>query len=155
MTAKTFPEIMVFFDKQPLSYPMRLIHSDPVKDVAILKCQDSAWDKVLAVRECRLSFAEPVVGDAVNVVGYPNYTDGATCLVYPGNITGYRIVGGQRFFSVSQHIVKGNSGGPVVDELGQVIGIATLGVDADDVANLAYNGCIPLHSIDRIIALVA
>jgi len=37
---------------------------------------------------------------------YPNHTEGASCLVYPGSVTGNRVLEGQRYFSVSQPIVR-------------------------------------------------
>jgi len=45
----------------------------------------------------------------------------------------------------------GNSGGPVFDEFGQVVGIATKGITADNLVNILFNGCIPMHTIDRVI----
>lgn len=149
--AQTFPNIMLRFENHSISYPMKLVHSDEEKDVAILRCDNPDWNPFFAARSCRLNFKDSSVGASVQVVGYPNHTEGASCQVYPGHVTGHRILDGQRYFSVSQPIVKGNSGGPVIDEFGQVVGIATRGVDAADVANLAFNGCIPLHSVDRIL----
>ena len=100
---------------------------------------------------CSLNLKELSLGTKVSHEGYPNYQSGDTCRVFPGNVTGTGSDNGQKFFNVSQPVVKGNSGGPVFDEFGQVVGIATKGITADDVVNILFNGCIPMHTIDRVI----
>jgi S1-C subfamily serine protease len=129
---------------------MKVVYSDPARDIAILNPIDSDWMAMFDTLSCTLSFAEPEVGAQVFLGGFPSYQVGDSCIVYPGGIVGTSVDDGQRFFRVSQTIVKGNSGGPVFDNLGQVIGIATRGVDTQEVMNVAFNGCIPLHTIDRL-----
>lgn len=146
-----FPEINVQPEGAPISYRMKVVWNDPAKDLAILRCEDPVWECVFLPRDCSLSFKELKTGEAISLAGYPSHEDGASCKVFRGYVTGTMNSEGQKYFSISEPIVKGNSGGPVFDEFGQVVGIATKGVDATDIANLMSNGCIPLHTLDRII----
>lgn len=148
---RNFDEITIVFEGEALEHSMVITHFDASKDIAILGPADPDWRKVFAKRACQLNFQEPAAGSEVSLIGYPSHTPGGSCKFVPGHITGTSMFDGHRFFNVSQPIVKGNSGGPVIDAFGQVVGIATRGVDSEDVANIASNGCIPIHSIDRII----
>ncbi len=148
---KIFPKIEAIFpSKNDFRYEMQIVYSDRDKDVVVLRTLDEAWRPFLETLAVPLSFAEPEVGSIIYVGGFPSYTVGDSYTVLSGEVVGTSVANGQRYFRVSQVIVKGNSGGPAFDTLGQVVGIATRGVDTEDVMNVAFNGCIPVHTIDRI-----
>lgn len=149
-----FPKISIIFpgDRQ-IEYEMTVISIDLQRDVAVLGMLHKEWNFKLEKLACALSFKEVSNGQIIYVGGFPNYMIGDDCVVLPGQVIGSSSYDGQKYFRVSQIIVKGNSGGPVFDDLGQVIGIATKGVDTHDVTNVGFNGCIPLHSIDRLIPM--
>lgn len=151
MIRKNFDEISIIFEGEFVEHRMIVIDFDASKDLAILGPDDPNWRKVFARRACQLNFQEPAAGSEISLIGYPSHTDGGSCKFVRGHITGTSMFDGHRFFNISQPIVKGNSGGPVIDSFGQVIGIATKGVDSEDIADIMSNGCIPIHSIDRII----
>lgn len=78
-------------------------------------------------------------GDKITVLGYPDYKWLDGCSLIPGSVTSTRVipsngVGTDRndYLVVNASIVSGNSGGPVVDEKGQVIGVATWGVEPNE-----------------------
>ncbi len=146
-----FPKIEAIFPSRgDLRYEMEVVYSDHDRDVAVLRPKDAGWRPVFETLASPLSFSEPEIGMPVFVGGFPHYNVGDSCTIYSGEIVATTVEFGQRFFRVSQTIVKGNSGGPAFDSMGQVIGIATRGVDTHDVANVGYNGCIPLYTIDRL-----
>lgn len=148
---KLFPVIRLQFEGQEIEYDMCVVYSDEKKDIAVLRPVESFFNSLFAARACKLSFSDTVAGQAVSIVGYPNHTTGGSCKIAPTHVSGFTPFEGQTYFTVSQIIVQGNSGGPVVDEYGQVVGIATKGVSPTEALNLTFNGCIPINSIDKTI----
>lgn len=68
-------------------------------------------------------------GDPVRVLGFPLYRDGNTVNFQEGKITSFAPWHGVPHYVVDCPIVKGNSGGPVLNSLNEVIGIAIKGQD--------------------------
>lgn len=141
----------IFPEVGNIKYRMKASYSDPDRDIAILVLEDSSWKDYFKRISCKISFAEPEVGSVVYAGGFPSYNNGDSCTISAGEVIGTSAAYGQRFFRISQLIVKGNSGGPIFDGFGYVVGIATRGVDTHDVTNIAFNGCIPMHTLDRLI----
>lgn len=71
----------------------------------------------------------PRVGVAVMAVGSPLGLDGTVSI---GIVSGYRSLEGSNYLQFTAPISPGNSGGPVIDSRGRVVGIAT--------AKLVYPG---------------
>ena len=101
-------------------YKARVVYSDQAHDLAFLQlCDDSAFRTLPAVP---YSFdAQPSdLGERVFTLGYPReeivYGEG-----YLSSGTGYR--GDSTAYQVAIGVNPGNSGGPLLDEKGNVIGI--------------------------------
>lgn len=119
----------------------RLLASDPINDLALVKL-DLASPNALAFH------AAPAyrLGDTVVSYGFPlpgmlpdsgNLTSGSiTALSGIGNDS--------RYIQVSAPLQKGNSGGPLVDETGVVVGVVTLKLDA--LATVARTGDLPQNA---------
>ena len=82
-------------------------------------------------------------GQKVFTIGFPNigiqgfepkYTEGVI-----SSLTGMQ--NNPRFFQISVSVQPGNSGGPLVDDKGRVVGIVT--AKLDDIASLVATGSIP------------
>src|SRR5436189_2024401 len=129
--------------------------SMPGKDIAILKIEPGSFFPTLRLANITL----PRVGDRIYVYGYP---DPVTRNAYlssestqePSLTTG--IVGGIRKTTTGWNVVQmdaeinhGNSGGPVCNENGEVIGIATFGSKEYGSASLAagMNFSIPVSIV--------
>jgi len=88
----------------------------------------------------------PQIGSTVMAVGSPLGLGGSVSV---GIVSGFRSLGGSDFVQFSAPISPGNSGGPVVDAKGQVVGIATAklvgdGVEALGLAIPGQTACLRL-----------
>ncbi len=99
-----------------------ILHSDPVNDLAVLKIED-ATPSFLTVAPMR----SVKTGDRVFTMGFPvssvlgqeaKYTEGVV-----SSLSG--IQGSSSFLQITVPIQPGNSGSPLVNEKGEVVGIVT------------------------------
>jgi S1-C subfamily serine protease len=89
-----------------------------------------------------------VAGEKVYLAGFPNYRMGDTGIITEGSITGFRIISTIKRLLVSAHIVRGNSGGPVLNSLGQVIGVALTGADRmEDIDETEHHSVVPIDAL--------
>lgn len=77
----------------------------------------------------------PRLGSTVMAVGAPLGLGGSVSI---GIVSGFRSLGGSDYVQFSAPISPGNSGGPVVDAKGQVVGIATAKLVGDGVEALGF-----------------
>jgi RNA-directed DNA polymerase len=129
-------------------YPVNIIYRDEDIDLAILQSEIPVHKRF--VRGAPRSLK---AGDPVCVLGFPNYTWGQTLQLFGGHVCGFKPRHGIRRIHVDAHIVKGNSGGPVLNKEGEVIGIAVTGADSLDQADSCESGVIPIDAIDDLIRL--
>ena len=104
-----------------------IIEIDTSLDLALLKL-DLAETKKLPTLP--LNYVELGLDESIRVVGYPG-VGGDTITLTNGVISGIDNSSSAKFYKVSAKISPGNSGGPVVNETGELIGIATAGFAAD------------------------
>lgn len=114
-----------------------LILIDETTDVAILKVNTNA--KPLPILP---SFTAPL-GSDILVAGYPNPTvQGYDVKVTKGVISGLKgLHNDETRFQMDAAIQQGNSGGPVIDRNGNVIGVTV--AKLDEIAILAAQGSLP------------
>ena len=149
---KVAPSIEIFLkEESQISIHMQLIRHDKAKDIAILEPLDEAWKAAIANGAGELSFENCEIGDQIKVGGYPSYRDGDSCQISSGEVQAFSKIEHIQYFKVSVPIVKGNSGGPVFNNLGQVIGVASRGIDTHDIANAAFNGCLALFRFEKLL----
>ncbi|MDO8303171.1 MAG: Rcs stress response system protein RcsF [Sedimentisphaerales bacterium] len=116
----------------------KVLFGDAATDIAILKVEGNDFEA--------LSLAASSVvktGDKICTIGYPNiqmqgqeakYTEGViSSLSGPGN--------NPRYFQISTAVQPGNSGGPLVNDAGQVVGVVTARLS--DAAAIEETGAIP------------
>lgn len=91
------------------------------------------------------------IGDEITIAGLPNYRQGDSGTMIPGEVAGFRPVSGIRRILVSAPIVAGGSGGPAVNSTGEVIGVAVTGADRmETVGQTENHGVIPIAALDHI-----
>ena len=99
------------------SVPVTASAAATVADVAVLRTEGELPQSV------RLASTDPVAGAPVTIVGYPR---GGARTATRGEVEGYAddpLGGATRVFVASAHVEAGNSGGPVLDDSGVVVGV--------------------------------
>lgn len=129
-------------------YAVKILKEDDILDVAVLKLEGLKLSSYLHKGES----GKLKIGDSIRVVGFPDYAPGETIHDYPGVIVGQKICFGNKRFNVSAQIYKGNSGGPVLNAEGKVVGIAVTGEDRPGIKppRVEY-GVIPIELIDVLL----
>jgi hypothetical protein len=90
---------------------------DETRDLAVLKPRGMVGTPLKAAT------IKHRVGDKVYAIGNPEDFTGTFS---EGIISGFRSLDGTRFIQITAPISHGSSGGPVLDEYGKVLGVATL-----------------------------
>lgn len=89
-------------------------------DIALVKIEASG----LATLPLALGGA-PQVGDTIEVIGFPSITEAvANLAASPGRVSALSVAGVPERLQVSINLLPGHSGGPVLDDKGQVIAVA-------------------------------
>ncbi len=119
------------------TFPARIIRVDETNDLALLKVFGSFNHLPVA------NSAEARLGEAVFTIGFPN-TDvqGLEPKLTRGDINS--LAGMQddpRHFQISVPVQPGNSGGPLVNQNGNVIGVVTMRLG--DIRTLKLTGALP------------
>lgn len=126
---------------------------DAAKDVAILKLPQ-ATDRRQAMVLCPMKYVDP--DDNFAALGYPGNqttdwpkynTDDIT--VTKGGIKKADRINGLDVYMLDLAITHGNSGGPLVDSNGEVVGINTFGLNDDNYA-IAIDELLRVVDTDRI-----
>jgi S1-C subfamily serine protease len=102
------------------SYPATVLSVDDANDVALLKVDKSFEDHILVGRS-----SEVRLGQSVATIGFPNIgIQGHSPKVTQGMISGENGVQNDiRMWQISVPIQPGNSGGPLLDEHGRLVGV--------------------------------
>lgn len=110
------------------TYDGRITSVDTVDDLAIVETS-------VQLPPLHLTTAPPAVGDPVLVVGSPLGLGGT---VSSGIVSALRDQDGKRYVQFSAPVSPGNSGGPVVDRSGAVIGVSVLKAVATGAEGLSF-----------------
>ncbi|MCC6982485.1 MAG: trypsin-like peptidase domain-containing protein [Bauldia sp.] len=115
----------------------RIVRADEVNDIAILSVAASntpaAQFRIGSIR----------LGEEVTAMGFP-LSDilGRSLTVTGGNVSALSGIDGDvRFLQISAPVQPGNSGGPLFDESGRLVGVVTARLD--DLATLGRSGSLP------------
>ena len=134
-------EIEININQEIKSFNAEIIQVDKVNDLAIIKITDSQF---LGLKEIAYNFNSRIseVGTKIYAYGYPmalsimgkevKVTDGiiSSKSGFDGDITTYQITAA---------IQGGNSGGPLFDDKGNLIGINSSGIRKDIADNVGYS----------------
>jgi len=120
-------ELEVVFDEDT-TVGARALESDKKKDLALLELDEPARAPAVLFESDEVAAGTPIVA-----VGFPGINDFAAgqSLDKPSHISGVvendtdEAKAGRRILLISAAISPGNSGGPVVDRCGRVVGVVT------------------------------
>ncbi|HXJ83916.1 MAG TPA: S1C family serine protease [Candidatus Methylomirabilis sp.] len=156
---KSYPAVVKFYS--PPAYVIVRTGADAAgaprqehgRDVAILKIQDK---ELPVVRLARHS-TDLHLGQELFVIGFPGVVTSHELLsqatrfepsITTGRVSGFKEdIGGQRVIQTDAAIIQGNSGGPVFDDRGQVIGAATFTSFQGEQVVQGFNFLIPVETI--------
>lgn len=126
-----------------------LAKSDDI-DLAVLKLTDSSFQPIAAFKSGNDSNAVQR-GEKVVLAGFPSFGPGSQLSVKDGNIQSIKNKSGIRRFNISAPIIAGNSGGPVFNIRGQVIGVAVTGADSIfEAEKTEAHGVIPIAALEHL-----
>lgn len=108
-----------------------VVRSDKGRDVALIKTEQ------IAVQPMGIRDSEPNIGEEVYVLGSP-LGDKFNTTLTKGILSGYRTLKEQRFLQSDASILPGDSGGPLLDAEGSVIGITVAGLGAKGLAGMNF-----------------
>jgi V8-like Glu-specific endopeptidase len=113
-------------------------------DVASFECGEPEFSGLLNEKEKYdvVDSAYLTIGSEVTLAGFPNWQKGDTPHVEKGFVTAFTKYGEAKMIRISPKIIFGNSGGPILDKKGRVVGIATVGASVMDDSTHSYL-CIP------------
>jgi S1-C subfamily serine protease len=112
---------------EPIQYvPVKIVASDSSLDLALLKMETLPR---VALNPVPIKNETLPLDSKIRIVGYPG-VGGNTITVNEGIVSGIDKRDGTTFYKVSAQISPGNSGGPMVDSKGNLVGIATAYIPA-------------------------
>ncbi|WP_280206971.1 reverse transcriptase domain-containing protein [Brevibacillus sp. AY1] len=123
----------------------RIICFDKDKDIAILSAEGIDTSSLGYLYNESIDKGQPI-----ELVGFPNYRQGQEIRIQKGFVQGIRIHKSRdennnyKRYEVSTTIYAGNSGGPIVNENNEVVGIAVKGATMDGVSP---NEIIPISDV--------
>ena len=121
-------------DLNGMSYKAEVVALDNQHDLALLKIEAGDW-ATLPVADS----AAVELGQDVRVVGYP-LTDvlGRSIKVTRGTVAGIIDRNEGQRFQVDASVNAGNSGGPLINEAGQVVGVASAKLSGEEISNVGF-----------------
>lgn len=131
------------------THSAEVVVSDPTNDLAILRITDNSFTRLPQIPYVFTAKTEDV-GTEVFTLGYPKtqklgdeikFTDGKVSAK-----TG--VQGDVRLYQISVPITQGNSGGPLFDSKGNLIGITSPGWDNENSINYAIKSIYLKNLID-------
>lgn len=125
--------------KSGLELSAKVLRVDERQDIAIIKI-DGKGHKALCIETTKL----PSVGIEIYAIGSP-VSEKLSFTVSKGIISGYREIGNFRYIQTDASLNPGNSGGPLLNKYGKVIGIVSWKIVAQGIEGLSFG--IPLHIV--------
>jgi RNA-directed DNA polymerase len=137
--------------------------SEPTRkiDLKVLKRESAIDLAVLAPASDTISTEQPELsrsgteilhqGHEVTLYGYPAFALGKDISKRQGTIAGYRMASSVRRLILSCAIIAGNSGGPVVNHDGKVVGVAVRGAkNADSAEDVYEHEVVPITALSHL-----
>jgi S1-C subfamily serine protease len=137
-------DLIVIFEDQ--EYNAILVRKERIRDVALVKVKDY----IFGADGVKISNEKPNIGDNLYVIGSPLKIE-LKHTVTKGIVSANRTLNGQDFIQTDAAINRGNSGGAVFNDSGELVALTVAGVFTNTGASLNINYLIPID--DAILTL--
>jgi peroxiredoxin len=104
-------------------YQGRSLLTDAGKDLALIQLEGSGVQFPCANLGSSVESDGLQIGDNLEIIGYPAFTGSDAPAVTGGRISGFPGIESVQFIQTCAPVYPGNSGGPVINRFGEVIGI--------------------------------
>jgi S1-C subfamily serine protease len=147
-----YPDLVIYRgDKLKKQARVSVVKSHAHLDIAILELDPGEGDFLGEGLEKADSDVVRQL-DQVLAVGFPNYNFGDSGAASIGHVIGMRTISGVQHFLLSNSLVEGNSGGPVLNREGKVIGIVVTGSDSFRTApKTEKHGLVPINTLNILL----
>jgi len=135
-------EIDFKYKNQNKTYSAKVIKTDEINDLALLKIDDPTYENLEKLNYSIVTSENSDLGEDIFTLGFPKalstmgkdikYTDGSI-----SSINGF--LGDKTSYQISAPIQPGNSGGPLFNFDGELIGINSSKIIQQSVDNVAYS----------------
>jgi S1-C subfamily serine protease len=124
--------------------PAVVVRRNDVIDLAVISIGESPLNHVSIASSDEVETLDPIA-----VAGFPNFRYGDSGTLVTGSISGFRMQSGIRRVLIDAPIIAGNSGGPVFNKDGLVIGVALTGADQPaNVAKTEDHSFVPISALE-------
>lgn len=100
------------------SYPATVVGTDGISDLAVLKISAPNLTPLHIETSASVNY-----GSRVWAYGFPLPDLGTDLIVTSGKVSGFRTYKNSRIFQLDLQVNPGNSGGPLIDDNGRVVGV--------------------------------
>lgn len=115
-------------------YPATVVSTDPAHDVAVIRINAQNLTPVPLTDSNTVQ-----LGQSVRALGFPlSDVLGNNLKVTAGSVSGLNQDGTSRVFQIDAAVNPGNSGGPIVNEMGEVIGVASAKLSGPTVSTVGF-----------------
>ncbi|MDB5527312.1 MAG: hypothetical protein JWR51_415 [Devosia sp.] len=108
-----------YCDKPSNRFPISVLRTDKHRDLALLDHSDIPETEYYQPEKTQ-GFG---IGEPVTAVGYPGFGKGDRINVRPGFVASFFVRSAVRYVEVTQKLLQGSSGGPLLDSSGRVIAV--------------------------------
>jgi S1-C subfamily serine protease len=106
--------------KHTTKFIAKVLHYDKDRDLAVL---DSSSIPGTEHYELEAAAVPAAVGDSVAAVGFPEWGLGERMNIRPGKVSSLTARFGVKLLEVTQQLTPGMSGGPIMNDAGEVVGV--------------------------------
>lgn len=133
-----------------IRYPAALVGSDEFSDIAVLKIEASGLPAATFASSEGAQVGDPVIaiGDPLGIELRGTMTDGILCAINRNVVVGDRSM---TLLQTNAALNSGNSGGPLADVYGRVIGINTMKISSNYVSVEGLGFAIPMDIVKPLV----
>lgn len=142
---------------EDLSELLELYRYFEIENKRLVKFEKSCKSRDLAILKPTVDFngikrlkvgddSKLAIGSQVTVLGFPQYSPGETPYINTGKIIQSKKLFGEKVWLLDIPVIHGNSGGPVLNDKYEVIGVAAIGSPKHD-NSTKLHGFIPISTL--------